>query len=981
MSGTTIFTESFETDGNGSRYTTTVPEFSDGGSDFFIRTDGTNISSDYVVTNSDGNFYFAVMDTDADSPQQDVISVLWEDIDITNFTNLTFAGLFAEDDDGLAQDWDADSLVFIEYQIDETGFNKLLQFAAEPQTNAEPGIDSDFDGQRDGAALSSVFTSFQAGINETGSSLDLKLTITNLDANDEDIAFDQFIITGDSIIAGNNGSIGDVIWNDSNGNGVLDGDETGINGVTIDLISDTNSNGIVDNGESVLQSATTSGNGDFNFTILSAGDYIVDVTDTQAILTDFKLTGGSAPLAINLSTDEDFNDADFGYQNITASITATVANASEPNTNGQFTVTLSASSDTATTISYAISGTATDGTDYTTLPGTVTLPANTTSTTIDLIVVDDNEIETDETVTLTLESLISGADNISIDVSPATLTIANDDVSNNIVIPVTLGDSLNLDDFGGVGSSDNPSQEIRDDADMLVFSGTGLTAPNLLLTQEGSDLLVSFDVTNSPGVSLPNFSLENLDNLTLNDGVLANMQFDGQSAPSDDYDVIAADETPIEAARDNITTFLNDLDNEFAGLSNSDDVINAQGGNDFVFSRSGDDILRGGDGDDILFSGKGDDILFGDNGNDSLIGRDDDDTLYGGDGRDALSSSRGEDTLFGGNGDDTLGGGFDADTLTGGGGSDTFTYLILPQSTLAAFDVVTDLVIGNGDEADVLNAPEAVSASNLIQAGTVTDLSEAGIQAVLNNTNFVSNGAATFTFQSRTFVVLNDTVAGYQPTTDGLVEITGYSGNLGGLAIAGKLSQSTLLGTSGDDLIQSPGANNALTGEAGNDTLRGFDGSDTLFGGDGNDTLIGSRGFDLLMGGAGNDILGGGFDADTLTGGSGSDTFRYLVASQSRLGDLDVITDLTIGTDIIDGVNTLSAAEVVQAGNVATLDVAGIQTVLTAGSFAANGAATFSFGSRDFLALNDTVAGYQQATDGLVEITGYTGDLANLAIA
>ena len=35
-----IYTEGFESDGNGTRYTTSVAEFSDGDGDFFTRTDG-----------------------------------------------------------------------------------------------------------------------------------------------------------------------------------------------------------------------------------------------------------------------------------------------------------------------------------------------------------------------------------------------------------------------------------------------------------------------------------------------------------------------------------------------------------------------------------------------------------------------------------------------------------------------------------------------------------------------------------------------------------------------------------------------------------------------------------------------------------------------------------------------------------------------------------------------------------------------------
>lgn len=54
--------------------------------------------------------------------------------------------------------------------------------------------------------------------------------------------------------------------------------------------------------------------------------------------------------------------------------------------------------------------------------------------------------------------------------------------------------------------------------------------------------------------------------------------------------------------------------------------------------------------------------------------------------------------------------------------------------------------------------------------------------------------------------------------------------------------------------------------------------------------------------------------------------------------------------------------------------------MLTAGTFVANGVATFNVGSRTFLALNDGTAGFQDATDAVIELTGFTGNLTNLAI-
>ena len=63
--------------------------------------------------------------------------------------------------------------------------------------------------------------------------------------------------------------------------------------------------------------------------------------------------------------------------------------------------------------------------------------------------------------------------------------------------------------------------------------------------------------------------------------------------------------------------------------------------------------------------------------------------------------------------------------------------------------------------------------------------------------------------------------------------------------------------------------------------------------------------------------------------------------------------------------------------------VIGTDTITMATAFAAP-AAAFSLGSgatsRSFLVLNDGVAGYQAATDGLIEITGFSGNLGGLAI-
>lgn len=197
---TTIFSESFETDGNGTRYTTSDAEY-DSGDSFFTRTDGTNISATYQVNGQDGNFYFAASDLSVSNPTLTITG-----IDITGIANLKFNGDFAEDDasDG-NEDWDSTDSVIVQAQVDGGGFETILQFeavAGSTNSNNEPAQDTNFDGTGDSPALTSTFATFVASIAGTGSTLDLRITITNLTAADEDIAFDNLRITGEP--SGNN---------------------------------------------------------------------------------------------------------------------------------------------------------------------------------------------------------------------------------------------------------------------------------------------------------------------------------------------------------------------------------------------------------------------------------------------------------------------------------------------------------------------------------------------------------------------------------------------------------------------------------------------------------------------------------------------------------------------------------------------------------------------------------------------------------
>ena len=86
-------------------------------------------------------------------------------------------------------------------------------------------------------------------------------------------------------------------------------------------------------------------------------------------------------------------------------IAATSPNASELGpTSGRFTVTRTGATTSALTVNYAISGTATNGTDYSTVPASVTIAAGSATATITVTPLVDALTEGKETVILTLSA-------------------------------------------------------------------------------------------------------------------------------------------------------------------------------------------------------------------------------------------------------------------------------------------------------------------------------------------------------------------------------------------------------------------------------------------------------------------------------------------------------------------------------------------------------------------------------------------------
>ena len=113
------------------------------------------------------------------------------------------------------------------------------------------------------------------------------------------------------------GSIGDTVWFDRNGDGVLDGDEYGLEGVVV-TVTWFGFDGVSGGGDDIAYPATTDANGVYLVENLPAGNYSVGV-DTLTLPTgmqptfddDGTLTPHTSLLA--LAAGEDNLDQDFGY--------------------------------------------------------------------------------------------------------------------------------------------------------------------------------------------------------------------------------------------------------------------------------------------------------------------------------------------------------------------------------------------------------------------------------------------------------------------------------------------------------------------------------------------------------------------------------------------------------------------------------------------------------------------------------------------
>ena len=362
--------------------------------------------------------------------------------------------------------------------------------------------------------------------------------------------------------------------------------------------------------------------------------------------------------------------------------------------------------------------------------------------------------------------------------------------------------------------------------------------------------------------------------------------------------------------------------------------------------------LTGSAFNDILIGDSSANVLTGGSGDDKLVGGGDADTLDGGSGTDTASyeystgavtvslttntGSQGDavgdvlisiENLIGGAGNDTFTGaaGVQANAFDGRGGTDTVSYAPSTAGVVVTLDpllLLSPLAQTNDAAGDTFTSIE-----NLTGSGYDDTLIGNGVANVLNGgvgndtleglggaDSFVgSAGTDTVSYANSTAGVVSSltTVFAAGPavtqTNDALGDTYSSIENMVGTGFA-----DTLIGESG---------NNVIDGGVGDDILEGMDGADQLIGGTGTDTasyahasgyvmaslttglagfanqghasgdtyssienltgsdfgdtLIGDTGINILTGGTGDDVLEGMGGADQLVGGTGTNTASY----------------------------------------------------------------------------------------------------------
>lgn len=225
-------------------------------------------------------------------------------------------------------------------------------------------------------------------------------------------------------------------------------------------------------------------------------DTTVEGTETVSVtLTGFTARDADVSLSGIVSASATITDDD------TATVSVAKLNdGAETNSpaGGAFRVSLSAASSSNTTVNFAVSGSATSGSDFTAPGASVTITAGQTSADVTIPVLNDNFIESTETVVLTLTS-VSGNTSIAIAATPnnsASLDITDNDVAASIAVNSGSPQSATVNTAFA-----SPMVAIVRDSGGVALGGASVTFTANGVTANGSFSSSATVLTNGSGLA------------------------------------------------------------------------------------------------------------------------------------------------------------------------------------------------------------------------------------------------------------------------------------------------------------------------------------------------------------------------------------------------------------------------------------------------------------------------------------------------
>ncbi len=416
------------------------------------------------------------------------VEILWsQDVTINSPTSITGAEGFA-----IVRFNGLFDVIDFQYLADETYVN--FAFGA----SFKQGEDTDGDGIQDYLDLDSDNDGITDNVEAQTTADYIAPTGTDNDGDGLDDAYEGAGNQGLTPVNTDGTDAVDYLDSDSDNDGISDAAERGTGGPT------TNATGLSD--------ATTDADGDGLFDVFEGGtpndgfdvngDNLTGTTFNLADTDNDVLSDGSDAIARS-------NDLDYRDNSTEVSITANDANAAEAADNGQFTVTLNQPFSSDTTVNYSISGTASNGTDYTTLTGSVIIPAGATSAPINIAVTDDPLVEQDETVILTLTSATNPKGTVTLgSENTATVNITDTDTA---LVSISATDAIAAEDINNgqfTVSLTNPS-----DVDTVIsYSIGGDATPGSDYTPlTGTVTILAGNTSATINVSVLDDSLSELD--------------------------------------------------------------------------------------------------------------------------------------------------------------------------------------------------------------------------------------------------------------------------------------------------------------------------------------------------------------------------------------------------------------------------------------------------------------------------------------